>query len=815
MDMLNSRLRDAQRPLAEGAIDSLEVGDGFAVVAGWASQLEGAELRLTWAINSPDGQPASQPIPLCALDFQWCGWSDRPDGFIGIIRIGTVLPEGEFVLSAGGQEIIRRSFALDERQVFVPRGRVERASPVDLRGWVFHPALWLDGLDPPAVELRVDDKTLLPLPLNERRNDVGFSELPDVGIAGFRLLPTDIKRILSRSGQRPALIENASRMELLVGGAAVVGPSPRPDNAAAEGSDPAGYVDFYGHVPDFGGYLLAGWISGKEPDNAQSAPCSLRFASGECRGEALIAWHSRSDVEGFGWGFVCFLHGERIEAPFTGMEIDLSGRRLLHPSNAVREIEEVALVSACMDLLRARPVGLLQSLLRQPLFNGRDTLAELAAHLQIEIDEFIVVPGDGALLKGWIIDPAGAVRSIRLRAGGFQSQNLSTAWVTQKRPDLLAACRSLGLADHAKPGFTAFVPLNAQGLSAAHLEVLLHSGQVGFKPLPPSRGSSLQAIRAMLSGVEIAADDMARSFSTVLAPATRALNRARLSQCSPPILVNVGPPVEAPDVSVIIPLYGRIDWMLHQCAHFSSHGMRGVELIYVLDDPPRKDDLINLAQRCFRWFGIPMRLVLLAQNIGYGPANNAALRVAQGRYVCFLNSDVLPRDGAWLRQMLGALEADDALGAVGARLLFEDGTLQHDGMSLRRLPQFGNIPFPMHPGKGQRPPSGRGLRQVQAITGACMVLPRALAQELGGFDEDYAVGDFEDVDLCLRIQAKGLNCAVDDAVVMWHLERQSQQAPGVSWRQNLTTVNAWIFSERWGHAVAGAACPPGGVLNLS
>jgi hypothetical protein len=245
MDMHSSRSRDAQRPLAEGAIDSLEVGDGFAVVAGWASQLEGAK-------------------------------------------------------------------------------------------------------------------------------------------------------------HRPALIENASRMELLVGGAAVVGPSPRPDNAAAEGSDPAGYVDFYGHVPDFGGYLLAGWMSGKEPDNAQSAPCSLRFASGECRGEALIAWHSRSDVEGFGWGFVCFLHGERIEAPFTGMEIDLSGRRLLHPSNAVREIEEVALVSACMDLLRARPVGLLQSLLRQPLFNGRDTLAELAAHLQIEIDEFIVVPGDGALLKGWI-----------------------------------------------------------------------------------------------------------------------------------------------------------------------------------------------------------------------------------------------------------------------------------------------------------------------------------------------------------------------------------------------------------------------------
>jgi GT2 family glycosyltransferase len=173
--------------------------------------------------------------------------------------------------------------------------------------------------------------------------------------------------------------------------------------------------------------------------------------------------------------------------------------------------------------------------------------------------------------------------------------------------------------------------------------------------------------------------------------------------------------------------------MLHQCAHFSRHGLPGVELIYVLDDPPRKNDLINLAQRCFRWFGIPMRLVLLPQNVGYGPANNEALRVAHGRYVCFLNSDVLPRDGEWLRRMVGALEADGDLGAVGARLLFEDGTVQHDGMSLRRLPQFGNIPFPLHPGKGQRPPPGRGLRQVEAITGACMVLPRALAQATAVF----------------------------------------------------------------------------------
>ena len=224
--MLSALPRDAHRPVAIDTIESLEVGDGFAVVAGWASQPIRSDLSLTYFVSLPDGQAQTLPISLSPLAVEFGGPFDHPGGFIGMFRIGARPLDGDFVLSAGGQEIARRSFAPGERTVFVPRGRIERASPVDLRGWVFHPALWLQGLDPPAVELRIDDKILLPLPLNERRDDLGFSGLPEVDIAGFRLLPSDIKRILSRSGQRQALVENASRMELLVGGNAVVGPSP-------------------------------------------------------------------------------------------------------------------------------------------------------------------------------------------------------------------------------------------------------------------------------------------------------------------------------------------------------------------------------------------------------------------------------------------------------------------------------------------------------------------------------------------------------------------------------------------------------------
>jgi GT2 family glycosyltransferase len=74
---------------------------------------------------------------------------------------------------------------------------------------------------------------------------------------------------------------------------------------------------------------------------------------------------------------------------------------------------------------------------------------------------------------------------------------------------------------------------------------------------------------------------------------------------------------------------------------------------------------------------------------------------------------------------------------------------------------------------------------------------RALAEELGGFDEAYVIGDFEDSDLCLRIGQRGLACAVDPSVRLYHLERRSQVGAAQRWRMNMTLYNAWTHQTRW------------------
>jgi GT2 family glycosyltransferase len=227
------------------------------------------------------------------------------------------------------------------------------------------------------------------------------------------------------------------------------------------------------------------------------------------------------------------------------------------------------------------------------------------------------------------------------------------------------------------------------------------------------------------------------------------------------------------------------------------------EYIYVLDDPPRRREAENLAALLYARHRQPITLVLMAENAGFAPACNAGLRAAQGEFVCFLNSDVFPDGAGWLDRLCARLHADPTLGIVGPMLVYEDGSVQHRGMYFHQLPQFGNWWFGDHPGKGLKPGHGdRGLKPCISITGACMVMRRDLAQALGGFDEGFVVGDFEDSDLCFRVQARGLGCSVDLDERLYHLERKSQASSALRWRMNLTVFNAWRHQRRWGARIA-------------
>ena len=566
----------------------------------------------------------------------------------------------------------------------------------------------------------------------------------------------------------------------------------------------SGYIDFYGHAGAAGGWIFSGWCSRRWPDATAGRSIVAQFEHGRVAAEALTCWYERPDLAGKGIGVVIFLRavGRRL-GELVGIEIVASGRSLhLIPVRPLAHLREADMIA------RARPNVLggtgadrqrLSSLLARRVYAGADTLGGLPVPVQLEVDETLLAPPDGLVTLGWFLDPTNSVAAIRLRSGILTSEPLSQRWLRTERADVVAAfADKYGTLD-ARCGFVAFGRACVAESEPLYAEVELKSGETGYKPLPRPVRAGTSAIRRVLESIALAPDEIQDAFDKVLGPPLVAINRARLARPRKHAEITFGTPNTEPTCSVIVPLYGRIDFVLYQLALFSECASWGAhELIYVLDDPPRKRELLDLAHSAYRRFGMPFRVIALDENLGYGPANNVGLSCARGEFVCFLNSDVMPEERRWLDLMVGALRADPGLGIVGALLLFEDGSVQHDGLSFERLPQIANWPFPMHPGKGRRLRAGTpDIEEVAAVTGACMVLKRDLAQQLGGFDEDYAIGDFEDSDLCMRIKARGLRCAVDRRARLFHLERQSQVTPDRMWRMYVTLLNAWTHTNRW------------------
>lgn len=428
--------------------------------------------------------------------------------------------------------------------------------------------------------------------------------------------------------------------------------------------------------------------------------------------------------------------------------------------------------------------------------------ASAAGTVELDIDSTIRCPPDAILINGWMLAPPGLAVALTLLCGDQviaiePARRLATA-----RDDILDGYRARGYNDP-MCGFIAFVPGDFVPGEPMFLEARLPDGTTAMRKIPAPALHGLPAIRALLDGFDLRYDALAIAMDHVVAPAMARLGAAFNAQPLPRDVILFGAPPASPGLTLIIPLHGRLDFMEYQLALFS----RGAEahnhdIIYVLDDPPKRRAAEVLAASCLARFGVAFRLVVLGRNAGYAAANNVGLALAHGRHVALVNSDIFPTAADDFDRLAARLDADPGLGAVGPLLLFEDGAVQHQGMAFARLPEYAGLHFPLHPRKGLLPPADHGLHEVAAITGACMVLPRDLLQSMNGLDEVFLIGDFEDADLCLRLAAAGRRVAVDHGVRMHHLERQSQAGAEQRWRMNLTLSNAWTHEQRWGTTLA-------------
>lgn len=265
----------------------------------------------------------------------------------------------------------------------------------------------------------------------------------------------------------------------------------------------------------------------------------------------------------------------------------------------------------------------------------------------------------------------------------------------------------------------------------------------------------------------------------------------------------LGNPTINPDVSVIVPLYGRSDFVEHQLLEFCRDAwfVQNAELIYVLDDPKLADSFPALAEYLYRLYRLPFKWVWGDVNRGYSGANNLGASQAAGTKLLFLNSDAFPQQPGWLQALLSVLDDHPEIGAVGPRLVFADGSIQHAGMEFMRRDELG-IWINHHPfmGLDSKLDRAQELTIVPAVTGACLAIRRSDFDRIQGWDTGYLIGDFEDSDLCLKLRAEGLKIGYLPTVQLTHLERQSFKLLGQDdFRTRVTIYNAVRHQNRWQH----------------
>lgn len=240
-----------------------------------------------------------------------------------------------------------------------------------------------------------------------------------------------------------------------------------------------------------------------------------------------------------------------------------------------------------------------------------------------------------------------------------------------------------------------------------------------------------------------------------------------------------------PCCAVIIPTYNGAP-LLRSClnALFEYPPVECDWKVIVVDDASTDD-----TSEVLDGYGSDVSVVMLRQNSGFATACNEGALAADGcELMLFLNNDTIPTAG-WLDALVAHLAHAPDAAAVGAKLLYPDGSVQHAGVTI------GQDGWPRHlyAGLPAEHPAVNRTRRVAAVTAACMLVRRDDFERAGGFDPAFHNG-FEDVDLCLRLLDGGREVWYCPDSVVYHLESVTRWPTG---RPQDTSENERLFAGRW------------------
>ena len=248
-----------------------------------------------------------------------------------------------------------------------------------------------------------------------------------------------------------------------------------------------------------------------------------------------------------------------------------------------------------------------------------------------------------------------------------------------------------------------------------------------------------------------------------------------------------------PPVSIVIPTAGNSREVWFEQVVLVTHCVRSIvetstydnyEIVVVADRSTAPEVLSELREIA----GERLRIVLFNRPFSFSEKINDGAAVAKGEHLLLLNDDIEVIAPDWIERMV-MYSAHPGIGAVGGRLIVEDGRLQHVGVL------FENGGLPGHPYHGySREFAGYSntvlvAQDLLAVTGACLMTPREVFEEVGGLSTEFPV-NYNDIDYCLKLRARGLRVVYDPGTLLYHFESSSRSTEVADWEKEL-------LIERW------------------
>ena len=224
-------------------------------------------------------------------------------------------------------------------------------------------------------------------------------------------------------------------------------------------------------------------------------------------------------------------------------------------------------------------------------------------------------------------------------------------------------------------------------------------------------------------------------------------------------------------VTIVIPTRDRAD-LLRDCVEsIETKTTHRAYRILIIDNESREPQTLDYLARS------PHRVLPFASggHLNFAAMMNRGVAAATTEYVVLLNNDTLVIAPEWLDELLGYGQMP-GVGAVGGKLLYADGRIQHAGVLLGIHGLTGHAFQPRLDGET---PLEYGFfahvgRNYLAVTAACMLTRRSIFSEVGGFDEKHLEVAWNDVDYCLRLREQGYRVVFNAYAQLYHLESQSR-----------------------------------------